>query len=78
MITVNIDKAKVIAHGVRRACRAQEFQPLDEQIAKQIPGTDNAALEAKRQEIRDRHAQIQGEIEAATTAEAVKAAISTR
>lgn len=76
MITVNIDKAKVIAHDVRRARRAQEFQPLDEQIARQIPGTDVAALETQRQEIRDRYAQIQGEIEAATTEEAVKAAIS--
>ncbi|RKQ61367.1 hypothetical protein C8E02_1139 [Vogesella indigofera] len=76
MITVNIDKAKVIAHDVRRARRAQEFQPLDEQIARQIPGTDVAALETQRQEIRDRYAQIQGSIETATTADAIKAAIS--
>lgn len=76
MITVNIGKAKAIAHDVRRARRAQEFQPLDEQIAKQIPGTDTAALEAQRQEIRDRYAQIQGAIEAAATTEAIKAAIS--
>ena len=38
MITVNINKAKAIAHDVRRAKRAEEFAPLDEIIAKQIPG----------------------------------------
>jgi len=29
MITVNIDKAKAIAHDKRRAARAAEFAPLD-------------------------------------------------
>jgi hypothetical protein len=38
MITINIDKAKTIAHDKRREARSVEFQPYDDAIAKQIPG----------------------------------------
>ena len=38
MITINIDKAKTIAHDKRRAAREEEFKPYDDAIAKQIPG----------------------------------------
>lgn len=74
MISVNIDKAKVIGHDIRRARREQEFQPLDEQIAKQIPGVDVDALESARQAIRDRYARIQVQIEAAKTPEEIRMA----
>ena len=37
MIVINIDKAKGIAHEIRRAKRAEEFAPYDEVIMKQIP-----------------------------------------
>ena len=47
MITVNIDKAKVISHDKRREARSAEFAPLDEVIMKQIPGTDAAAVETE-------------------------------
>jgi hypothetical protein len=30
MITINIDKAKTIAHDKRREARAEEFKPHDE------------------------------------------------
>ena len=46
MITINIDKAKTIAHDIRRAARAEEFKPHDEIIMKQIPGVDAAAAES--------------------------------
>lgn len=65
MITINIDRAKTIAHDIRRQQRAQEFEPLDAAIAKQIPGTDAAAVEAQRQLIRDKYAQMQAQIDAA-------------
>ena len=65
MIVINIDKAKGIAHDIRRAKRADEFAPLDELIAKQIPGTPAAQAEAARQEIRDKYAVIQIQIDAA-------------
>ena len=65
MITVNIDKAKTIAHDMRRAKRAEEFAPLDEVIMKQIPSTDLAAVEAQRQAIRDKYATIQSSIDTA-------------
>lgn len=68
MITINMDKARVIAHDRRRAARAVEFAPLDEVIAKQIPGNDAAETEVKRREIREKYAAIQQEIDGAEDA----------
>ena len=75
MIIVNIDKAKTIAHDMRRAARAEEFKPHDEVIMKQIPGVDAQAAEAARQAIRDKYAVIQTNIDAATTPEEIKTAL---
>jgi hypothetical protein len=75
MITINIDKAKSIAHDIRRAARAEEFKPLDEVIMKQIPGTDAAAVEAERQAVRDKYAAMQASINAATSVEELKSAL---
>jgi hypothetical protein len=73
MITINIDKAKSIAHDKRREARAEEFKPYDEVIMKQIPGNDATAAEAARQAVRDKYATMQTAIDAATTADAIKA-----
>jgi hypothetical protein len=75
MIVVNIDKAKTVAHDMRRAARAEEFKPHDEVIMKQIPGVDAQAAEAARQAIRDKYATIQEQIDAAATPEEIKAAL---
>mgnify|MGYP000629693576 CR=1 FL=1 len=75
MITINIDKAKVIGHDMRRAARAEEFAPLDEMIAKQIPNTNLQAVEMQRQTVRDKYATIQTEINSATTTEEIKEAL---
>lgn len=75
MIVVNIDKAKVVAHDMRRAARSEEFKPHDEVIMKQIPGVDVQAVEAARQAIREKYAAIQAQIDAATTPEEIKAAL---
>ncbi len=72
MITINIDKAKAISHDIRRVKRANEFAPLDEVIMKQIPGTDVQAVEAQRQVIRDKYAEIQNNIDASTTIDELK------
>ena len=72
MITVNIDKAKAIAHDVRRAARAEEFKPLDEVIMKQIPNTDVAAVEVERQAVREKYAEMQAAIDAASTVDQIK------
>ena len=74
-VEVDLLKAKVIAHDIRRQKREEEFKPHDDLIIKKIPGTDVAAVEAKRQEIRDKYAQVQVAIDAATTAEAIKEAL---
>jgi hypothetical protein len=65
----DINRCKEIAHDRRRAARAEEFAPHDEVIAKQIPGADAAAVEAARQEIREKYADIQAAIEDAATVE---------
>lgn len=72
MITVNIDKAKAVAHDMRRAARAAEFAPLD--IKATIP-SEAAAAEAARQFIRDKYADIQVAIDAATTVDGIKSAL---
>ena len=69
MITINIDKAKAIAHNIKRAARAEEFKPLD--VKATIP-SEQVAAEAERQKIRDKHAQIQADIDAATTVDKLK------
>ena len=72
MIVINIDKAKNIAHDLRRMKRAEEFVPLD--IKATIPSEATAA-EAARQEVRDRYAAMQVEINAASTPEEIKVAL---
>lgn len=75
MIRINMDKAKNIAHDMRRAKREEEFAPLDAVIMKQIPGKDAQAAEAARQAIRDKYVMVQEQIDAAATPEEIKAAL---
>lgn len=75
MITINIDKAKTIAHDKRRKARAEEFKPHDEIIMKQIPGADAAAAEAARVAIRTKYTEMQAAIDSASTVDAIKAAM---
>lgn len=72
MIAVNIDKAKTIAHDIRRGKRTQEFAPLD--IKATIPA-EAAAAEAARQAVREKYAAMQVAIDAAATTDEIKAAI---
>jgi len=72
MITINLSKAKVIAHDKRRAARAEEFKPHDDVIMKQIPGKDAQAAEAARQVIRDKYAALQAAMDATTTVDQLK------
>jgi hypothetical protein len=72
MITINIDKAKTIAHDARRTARSAEFAPLD--IKATIPSEATAA-EAARAAIRAKYTTMQTAIDAATTADAIKAAM---
>jgi len=74
MITVNVDKARLIAHAKRREARAEEFKPYDDAIAKQIPGQMKGA-EAARQVIREKYAAMQVAIDVSTTVDEIKAAM---
>jgi len=77
MIQINMTKAKAIAHDARRAARAKEFEPFDNAIAKQIPGQVDGA-EAERQEIRDKYAALQTQMDAAQTPDELKALMPTK
>jgi hypothetical protein len=74
MITINVTKARTIAHDKRREARAKEFEPYDNAIAKQIPGHVDGA-EAARAEIRTKYATMQTAIDAASTVDEIKAAM---
>jgi hypothetical protein len=73
MIVVNIDKAKQIAHEMRRDKRAQEFAPLD--VKATIP-SEAVEAESARQVIREKYAVIQQNIDAAESPEQIKEAIN--
>jgi len=70
MITINIDKAKTIAHDRRREARSAEFAPLD---IKATIASEATAAEAARQAVRDKYAAMQTAIDAATTVDEIKA-----
>jgi len=72
VITININKAKGIAHDKRREARSAEFAPLD--IKATIPSEATAA-EAARQAIRDKYAAMQTAIDSASTVDEIKAAM---
>lgn len=72
MIKINIEKAKNIAHEIRRAKRAEEFAPYDEVIMKQIPGNDSQVAEAARQSIREKYQEIQIEIDSSNSVDHLK------
>jgi hypothetical protein len=69
MIVINIDKAKNIAHDIRRAKRSEEFAPLD--IKATIP-SEAVAAEAARQAVRDKYAAMQTQIDDCTTIDELK------
>jgi hypothetical protein len=76
-IDQDLDRCRVIGHDIRRAKRAEEFAPLDEVIAKQIPGADASAAEAARQVVRDKYAEVQDAIDAAETPDDIKVVLET-
>ena len=71
----DLDQCRDIGHDIRRTMRSEEFQPFDEIIAKQIPGADAIAAEAARAQIRDKYAEIQLAINAASDPDAIKLAL---
>lgn len=75
MISIDLDKAKAIGHDIRRQKRAEEFAPLDKVIAARIPGADIEKLEAERQAIREKYAEVQAAINAAESPDEIKAAL---
>ena len=77
MIKINFDKAREISHERRRAARSVELAPLDDVIAKQIPGQAIDA-EAKRATIRQRYQKLQKDIDAAKTVDALHKIVTSK
>lgn len=77
MITINLGKAKIIAHNYRRQVRERELAPLDEKIVKQIPGQSFAEIDAQRQVIRDKYAVFQTQIDSANTVDELHVFVQT-
>ena len=75
MITINIDKAKTIAHDKRREARLAEFAPLD--VKATIPSEATAAEEA-RQAVREKYATMQTAIDSATTVDKIKSVLENK
>lgn len=73
MIRVNIEKARSIAHEMRREARSQEFAPWD--IKATIPSEAQAA-EEERQKIREKYAEIQHNINQAISVDGLKEALA--
>jgi hypothetical protein len=69
MITIDLNKAKTIAHDKRRAARAAEFAPLD--LKATIP-FEAAWAEEERQAVRAKYATMQSQIDAAADVAALK------
>ena len=74
MISIDLDKAKQLAHVMRRHARTKAFAPYDNAIAKQIPGEMEGAEEA-RQAIREKYARMQDQIDAAQSVGDLNAAL---
>lgn len=72
MITVDMTKAKEIAHDMRRQERAAEFAPLDIKVT--IP-TEADAAEAARAAIRTKYETMQTDIDLAADVAALKTAL---
>ena len=76
MISINLESAKEITHDKRREARAGEFKPLDEAITINIANPDKVAeIEAERQTVRDKYAEIQINIDSSTTTDELKSII---
>lgn len=71
-ISINLNKAKAIAHDARRTARSAEFAPLD--VLATVP-SEAVSAEQARELIRAKYADKQVAIDAATTVEQIKEAM---
>jgi hypothetical protein len=75
MIKIDLARSKDIAHDIRRRKRAEAFAPLDDAIAKRLPGVSIDELEKQRQAIRDDDASLQNKINSVRSIEKLIEAI---
>lgn len=75
MIAINIEKAKSIAHKLRRDKREALFAPHDRVIQLNIPSNNLIVAEEKRAAIRLLDARCQVDIDESSTPEQIKEAL---
>ena len=73
-MTVNLNKAKTIAHDKRRAVRTEKFKPLD--IEATVPSLAEQA-EAQRAVIREEDTKMQVSIDAAVDVDELVTVVKT-
>jgi hypothetical protein len=71
-----MEKAKEVAHGIRKADRDKQMEPHDKAIMMQIPGTPLVEIESQRQAIRDANEVVQTNIDNAQDEVELKAVIA--
>lgn len=67
------DAAKQVAHELRRQARSAEFAPLDQQAMIAVANPEKLAeVEAERQAVRDKYAEVQTAIDACPAPDALR------
>ena len=75
-VSEGTEKAKEIAHDLRRISREAELSPLDKEISFVIGDAIKVAeVEAQRQEIRNKYEQVETEIDSVSNVEELRAVI---
>ena len=75
-ITINLDKAKKIAHHKRRKRREYDMKPHDEVVMLNYDADASATAETARAAIRTANATIQANIDAATDVDALQTIVT--
>jgi hypothetical protein len=75
-IEIDLDRAKAIAHDIRRRRRADELAPHDRVISLKIPGASADKAEAARAAIRTRYNAMQDAIDSAASVEDLQRLLS--
>lgn len=76
IVRINFEKAKEVAHKIRRQKRDSEFAPHDSVISKQIPGKASKEAEVEREKIRKKFDDLQVKINRAKTIEEITEILS--
>lgn len=75
-LAVSLARAKEVSHSYRRRARDIEMAPLDDIVAKNVPGSNPQQAENARVALRGKYEALQAQIDAASDVDALKALIA--